>query len=39
MDRAVIDLGSDIFAHGQAYVALGHWQRCCYAVLMWHASG
>jgi ATP-dependent exoDNAse (exonuclease V) alpha subunit len=22
MDRAVIDLGSDIFAHGQAYVAL-----------------
>jgi ATP-dependent exoDNAse (exonuclease V) alpha subunit len=22
MDRAVIDLGSDIFAHGQAYMAL-----------------
>ena len=23
MSRAVIDLGPDIFAHGQAYVALG----------------
>jgi hypothetical protein len=27
MDREVIDLGSDIFAHGQAYVALSYLSR------------